>query len=53
MVEVGEVANKQPPLKISTHVLIFDGREVVEVVLESLVRSGYLPFSALTVTETG
>jgi len=34
-------------------VLLFDAREGLVVVLESPVRSGYLPFSALTVTETG
>jgi len=31
MVEVGEVANKQPPSKKSTCVLVFDGGEVVGV----------------------
>jgi len=31
MGEVGEVANKQPPSKMNTCVLVFDGGEVVEV----------------------
>jgi len=31
IVEVGEVANKQPPSKTSTCMLVFDSREVVVV----------------------
>jgi len=34
-------------------VVVLEGCGGWEVVLESPVRSGYLPFSALTVTETG